>query len=111
MSESGLALVGVEKDPVWQRLKSLVLDSLSSVHSRRAYEQALDAFGLWYTNKGTAGFTKATVQAWRAALESAGLAASSINVGIAQRFLIMLSSTRCRAFLARRRGGTDLGDS
>ena len=43
-------------------LPALVLDSLSSEHSRRAYRQALEEFFAWY--EGTAaggGFTKATV--------------------------------------------------
>jgi site-specific recombinase XerD len=74
------ALVRTGKDETWQRIKSLVLDSVTSPHSKRAYEQALDAFETWCEAGGVTGFTKATVQAWRAALETAGLAASSINV-------------------------------
>jgi site-specific recombinase XerD len=77
--ESG-ALVRTAKDETWQRIKSLVLDSVTSPHSKRAYEQALDAFERWCAATGITAFTKATVQAWRAALETAGLAASSINV-------------------------------
>jgi Phage integrase, N-terminal SAM-like domain len=56
-----------------------VLDSVTSVHSKLAYEQALDHLR-WCAENGAAGFTKATVQAYRTSLESAGLAASSINV-------------------------------
>jgi len=41
---SRTALVRVEKDEAWVRIKSLVLDSVTSLHSKRAYEQALDAF-------------------------------------------------------------------
>jgi site-specific recombinase XerD len=74
------ALVRAEKDEVWIRIKSLVLDSVTSQHSKRAYEQALDGFERWCAESNTPGFTKATVQAYRAALETAGLAASSINV-------------------------------
>jgi integrase/recombinase XerD len=74
------ALVRTGKDETWQRIKSLVLDSVTSPHSKRAYEQALDAFERWCAASGVTTFTKATVQAWRAALETAGLAASSINV-------------------------------
>ena len=73
-------LVRAERDFARSRIKSLVLDSVSSAHSKRAYAQALDAFEKWCAQTGTAGFTKAAVQAWRTALESAGLAASSINV-------------------------------
>jgi site-specific recombinase XerD len=79
MSNAG-ALVRAEKDKAWERIKSLVLDSVTSRHSKRAYEQALDAFERWCAETGAPGFTKATVQAWRTKLESAGLAASSINV-------------------------------
>jgi site-specific recombinase XerD len=74
------ALVPAGKEEFWAALKRLVLDSVSSPHSKRAYEQALDHFEGWYAKTGAAGFTKATVQAYRTELESVGLAASSINV-------------------------------
>jgi site-specific recombinase XerD len=74
------ALVRAKKDDDWTRVKSLVLDSVTSPHSKRAYEQALDAFERWCATTGAAGFTKATVQAYRSELEGVGLAASSINV-------------------------------
>jgi site-specific recombinase XerD len=74
------ALVRTGRDEAWQRIKNLVLDSVTSPHSKRAYEQALDGFERWCAATGVAAFTKATVQAWRATLETAGLAASSINV-------------------------------
>jgi site-specific recombinase XerD len=74
------ALVRTGKDEAWIRLKSLVLDGVTSQHSKRAYEQALDAFERWCAETRAEGFTKATVQAYRAALEAAGLAASSINI-------------------------------
>jgi hypothetical protein len=64
----------------WDRIKALVLDGVGSEHSKRAYGKALDAFAGWARETGVDGFTKATVQAWRTALEAAGLAASSINV-------------------------------
>jgi site-specific recombinase XerD len=70
----------VRADDTWKWIKSLVLDSVTSSHSKRAYEQALNAFERWCADSGADGFTKAAVQAWRAALETAGLAASSINV-------------------------------
>jgi hypothetical protein len=73
----------VQRDnETWKRIKSLVLDGVTSPHSKRAYAQALDAFERWCAQTGGPGghlgFTKATVQAWRMALESASLAASSI---------------------------------
>jgi integrase len=82
MSEPGnrTALVRAEMEEAWTRIKSLVLDSVTSPHSKRAYEQALDAFERWCAETNAAGFTKATVQAYRTTLEAASLAASSINI-------------------------------
>jgi site-specific recombinase XerD len=68
------------QEDAWFRMRRLVLDSVTSPHSKRAYEQALDAFAHWCAETGAVGFAKATVQAYRVALEAAGMAASSINV-------------------------------
>src|ERR1700722_9427006 len=63
------------------RLKALVLDSVNSPESKRAYGRAITDFLLWYpTASPGIGFTKATVQAYRAHLVDQALAASSINV-------------------------------
>lgn len=64
----------------WQRLKSLVLDAVTSAHSRRSYELALDGFFSWWEREGRPPFTKAAVQAFRAKLEGDGLAPATINV-------------------------------
>ena len=66
----------------WQRLKRLVLDSVSSPITRRVYNLGLDEFFAWYGQDPRPGFTKATVCAWRVALEARGLGAVSINVRI-----------------------------
>jgi site-specific recombinase XerD len=66
----------------WRRLKSLVLDSVSSPITRRVYNLGLDEFFAWYGQELRAGFTKATVASWRVALEARGLGAVSINVRI-----------------------------
>jgi site-specific recombinase XerD len=66
----------------WQRLKALVLDSVSSPITRRVYNLGLDEFIAWYGLEPRSGFTKATVNAWRAALEARGLGSVSINVRI-----------------------------
>src|SRR6516165_10794275 len=66
----------------WQRLKRLVLDSVSSPITRRVYNLGLDEFFQWYGREPRPGFTKATVAAWRVALEARGLGAVSINVRI-----------------------------
>src|SRR5215475_14021033 len=65
---------------LWSRIERLVLDSVTSVHSKRVYRQALNDFARWCEESGAGGFTRATVQAYRASLEAGGLAASSINV-------------------------------
>src|SRR6266487_4249658 len=66
----------------WRRLKALVLDSVSSPITRRVYNLGLDEFFAWYGQEPRPGFTKATVAAWRVALEARGLGAVSINVRI-----------------------------
>src|SRR5260370_37935538 len=66
----------------WQRLKRLVLNSVSSPIARRVSNLGLDEFFEWYGRELRPGFTKATVAAWRVALEARGLGAVSINVRI-----------------------------
>jgi hypothetical protein len=46
------------------------------------YNLGLDEFFDWYGREPRPGFTKATVAAWRVALEARGLGAVSINVRI-----------------------------
>lgn len=64
----------------WSELKSLVLNGLTSEHSKRAYSKALDDFQKWCCENQSSGFNKATVQKYKAGLEARGLAPSSINV-------------------------------
>jgi integrase len=73
-------LMVAERLAQWQRLKSLVLDSVFSPITRRMYNMALDEFIAWFQREPRAGFTKATVTAWRASLEARGLGSSSISV-------------------------------
>jgi site-specific recombinase XerD len=64
-------------------ITSLVLDGISSQHTRRAYSQALDEFLIWFCDDRRREFNKATVQRYRAELEAKGLASPSINVRLA----------------------------
>jgi site-specific recombinase XerD len=64
----------------WKIITSLVLDGISSRHTRRAYSQALDEFLIWFHDEPGREFNKATVQTYRTELETKGLAPSSINV-------------------------------
>jgi site-specific recombinase XerD len=75
-------LIVVQQDNQWQRLKALVLDSVSSPITRRVYNLGLDEFFEWFGQESRPGFTKATVAAWRVALEARGLGPISINVRI-----------------------------
>src|SRR4051794_35339748 len=75
-------LIVVPQAAHWQRLKRLVLDSVSSPITRRVYNLGLDEFFAWFSLEPRPGFTKATVAAWRVALEARGLGAVSINVRI-----------------------------
>ena len=63
-------------------MQSLVLDGLSSPHTRRAYEQALDEFLIWLCADTARPFTKAAVQRYRTELQAKGLASASVNVRI-----------------------------
>jgi site-specific recombinase XerD len=62
-----------------ERIKALVLDTLPSAESKRAYRQALDDFFHWCEAEAAGAFTKATVNAYRASLEARGLSPSTIN--------------------------------
>jgi len=57
----------------------LVTDSVTSLHSRRAYGRNLKAFLAWYDRQGRPRLTKATVNEYRVEREAQGLSASSIN--------------------------------
>src|SRR5665647_809276 len=75
-------LIVVPQTNQWQKLKALVLDSVSSPITKRVYNLGLDEFIAWYSQEPRPGFTKATVSAWRVTLESRGLGSVSINVRI-----------------------------
>ena len=64
----------------WRIITALVLDGISSQHTRRAYSQALEEFLIWFNDEPGREFNKATVQRYRAELGIKGLAPSSINV-------------------------------
>ena len=59
-----------------------MLDSVSSPITKRVYNLGLDEFFAWFSQEPRPGFTKATVSAWRVALEARGLGSVSINVRI-----------------------------
>src|SRR5271157_5508742 len=74
-------LIVVPQTNQWSRLKALVLDSVSSPITKRVHNLGPDEFFAWLSvQEPRPGFTKATVSAWRVALEARGLGAASINV-------------------------------
>ncbi|MGA2275866.1 MAG: tyrosine-type recombinase/integrase [Bryobacteraceae bacterium] len=76
-------LIVVPQTNQWRKLKAMVLDSVSSPITKRVYNLGLDEFFAWLSvQEPRPGFTKATVSAWRVALEARGLGAVSINVRI-----------------------------
>lgn len=57
----------------------IVLDSLDSEHSRRAYRRHLREFIAWHRGSGQSEINKAVVQRYAAALREAGLSPATIN--------------------------------
>jgi hypothetical protein len=51
-------LIVVEKPAQWDRLKQLVLDSVSSPITKRVYNMALNEFMAWFQREPQPGFTK-----------------------------------------------------
>ena|ERR1700687_3126429 len=52
-------LILADKAANWQRLKALVLDSVSSPITKRVYNLGLDEFIEWFGKEPRPGFTKA----------------------------------------------------
>ena len=59
---------------------NLVLDGLTSEHSKRAYGTALADFLAWHAEQGRPALSKALVQSYKAKLESDGLAPATVNL-------------------------------
>jgi site-specific recombinase XerD len=73
-------LIAIQKIAGWEKLKTLVLDSVSSPITKRVYNMALDEFLAWFQQAPRPGFTKATVSAWRVSLEARSLGSSSVII-------------------------------
>src|SRR5579864_7451432 len=73
-------LIAIQKIAGWEKLKTLVLDSVSSPITKRVYNMALNEFIAWFQRAPRPGFTKATVSAWRVSLEERRLGSSSIII-------------------------------
>ena len=80
MSDNALAVAVSAGYRDWRSVASLAVDAVSSEHSKRAYEKALKDFLAWYSAEARPPISRAIVQQYRSVLESASLAASSINL-------------------------------
>ena len=67
-----------------EQLKAIVLDTVTSFETKRAYRRSLDDFLGWcFATERRQGFTKAAVNAYRTHLEGRGLSSATINVRLA----------------------------
>jgi integrase len=69
--------------PELDQAKSSVLNSLTSLQSRRSYEHAMDEFIAWYCSEPRLALNRSIVLRYRLQLEAKELAASTINVRLA----------------------------
>jgi len=75
--------------------KSVILNSLGSPASRRAYEFAIDEFIVWYCSEPRLAFNRIVVARYRSYLEARGLAASSINQRLAAVLRLAYEAADC----------------
>jgi len=69
-------LIAIERIAQWEKLKALVLDSVSSPITKHGLERVHGVV----QQAPRPGFTKATVSAWLVSLEERGLGSSSIII-------------------------------
>ena len=68
-----------QRAAAFERIKSIVLDTLPSPESKRTYGNALDDFFRWCKAAAVSEFTKAAVNSYRVSLEQRSLSPSTIN--------------------------------
>ena len=66
--------------PELEHAKTAVLNTLASVHSRRAYKHAMDEFIAWYCSEPRLGFNRSIALRYRSFLESLLLSSATINL-------------------------------
>src|SRR3954453_24176795 len=69
--------------PELDQTKKSVLNSLTSLLSRRSYQHAMDEFIEWYCSEPRLALNRAVVIRYRRQLEAKKLSASTINVRLA----------------------------
>lgn len=77
------------EEKIINEIVSLVVNSLTSEHSRRAYEQAIRNFIEWYNSEDNPGLSKRIIQQYKKNLQDRELAPSTINLHISaiKRFI------------------------
>lgn len=78
-----VGLIPYQSPAALDQVAGLVLDAVSSPHTRVMYTKALADFFRWREEQGRPPFTRAAVQAHRANLESRGYSPSTINQRLA----------------------------
>jgi site-specific recombinase XerD len=63
-----------------QPIIDIVIDGLTSQHSKDAYERSLREFLTWFDQAGRPGLSKATLQRYKNVLQDQGLAPATINL-------------------------------
>lgn len=66
----------------WTAIVDLVVDGVTSPHSKRAYRRQIEGFLQWYDLIDRPGFNKGTVNKYRAALLEQGQSAASVNLAL-----------------------------
>ena len=83
-AENTLSVANASETVTEARLIALVLNSVTSEHSRRSYRTSLTQFFAWIRSSGSApAFTKALVGEYRSTLLTAGLSSATINLRLA----------------------------
>ena len=77
--DTGDAAIVLDDDAAIRAVVQVVVDSVASVHTKRAYRRALTDFLAWYRETGRTVLSKAAVQRYAAELQSAGLSPANIN--------------------------------
>ena len=83
MSDKNDRSLRVFRVPDLDHSKLAVLNSLTSLESRRVYEFAIEQFITWYCSEPRLAFNRIVVVRYRIQLEARGLAAATINQRLA----------------------------
>jgi site-specific recombinase XerD len=84
------------KLPDLEHSKSAVLNSLSSLSSRRSYDHAIRDFIDWYCSEPRLAFNRTVVTRYRIALEQRRYAPSTINLRLAAVRRLAYEASDCR---------------